>query len=133
NGWVALEEVANRLPGLVISDVNMPDMDGYMLTSRLKSEPRWRGIPVLLVTSMSDPLDVIRGLQSGADGFVVKPYADDYLRERVRDVLANRAGGKGQGDETVRASQARPADERDEIVFNGQRHLVSATRRQILS
>ncbi|MBK0394884.1 response regulator [Ramlibacter algicola] len=122
NGRLALEMLPAFRPDLVISDVNMPEVDGYELSRRMKALPDFHDVPVILVTTMSDPQDVIRGLECGADNFVLKPYDERYMLGRVRYVLANREmrrpddPGMGVG-----------------IFFNGQRHFITADRLQILN
>ncbi|HVT02071.1 MAG TPA: response regulator [Thermoanaerobaculia bacterium] len=122
NGRTALEMARQFCPAMIISDVVMPEMDGYELSRRIKADAALRDIPVILVTTMSDPRDVIRGLECGADNFVLKPYDADYLLARVRYVLVNR---------DVR----RPDDMGVgvEICFAGNRHFITADRLQILN
>ena len=79
NGRLALEAAQTRKPALVISDVMMPEMDGYELCRRVKTDPMLSDVPVILVTTMSDPQDVIRGLECRADNFILKPYDERYL------------------------------------------------------
>lgn len=121
NGRAALEAARASPPSLVISDVNMPEMNGYELTRAIKAEPGISETPVILVTTMSDPQEVIRGLECGADSFILKPYNDDFLVGRIQYVLINRQyrhlKGAGMGVE---------------IHFNGQRHYITADRMQIL-
>src|SRR6186713_2165942 len=76
---------------VVLSDIVMPGMDGYQLCKRLKSNPETAALPVMLLTSLSDPMDIIRGLECGADNFLTKPYDGTYLIGRVRRLLDNRA------------------------------------------
>ncbi len=122
NGREALE-VARRLrPALIISDVVMPEMDGYTLTRHIKSDAELRGTPVILVTTMSDPQDVIRGLECGADCFILKPYDEQHLVGRVHYILLNRE-----------FRQAHDSGMGVEIHFNGQRHYITADRLQILN
>lgn len=122
NGRLALEMAPQFRPALIISDVVMPEMDGYELARRIKGNADLRDIPVILVTTMSDPQDVIRGLECGADNFVLKPYDERYLLDRVRYVVINR-------------QMRRPEDAGMgvEIYFNGQRHFITADRLQILN
>jgi PAS domain S-box-containing protein len=122
NGRVALEMAPQFQPALIISDVVMPEMDGYELSRRIKEGKDLRDIPVILVTTMSDPQDVIRGLECGADNFVLKPYDERYLLDCVRYVVINR-------------QMRRPEDAGMgvEIYFNGQRHFITADRLQILN
>src|SRR5207249_2054907 len=64
--------------------------DGCEHCRHVKANPALRDIPLILLTSLSAPQDIIRGLECGADNFVVKPYDDDFLLARIRSVLANR-------------------------------------------
>ena len=122
NGRVALEMLPRFNPALIISDVNMPEMDGYELAASVKARADFVDIPVILVTTMSDPQDVIRGLECGADNFVLKPYDERYLLGRIRYVLVNR-------------EMRRPRDVGMgvEIYFNERRHFITADRLQILN
>ncbi len=91
NGESGLEQVKSGGIDVVLSDVVMPGMDGYELCKRLKGEPSTMYVPVMLLTSLSDPMDIIRGLECGADNFLTKPYDGAYLIGRVRRLLENRA------------------------------------------
>jgi PAS domain S-box-containing protein len=121
NGKEALAAIRRFTPVLVISDVVMPEMDGYALCEALKSRKRLKDVPVILLTSLSSAQDVIRGLQSGADNFVRKPYDQKYLLSRIEHILTNRELRKG---ERVQMGV--------EIYFGGQRHFISSERQQIL-
>jgi signal transduction histidine kinase len=122
NGLNAYNQARHARPTLVISDIVMPEMDGYQLCQQVKSDPLLRDIPVILVTTLSDPQDVIRGLECGADNFVVKPYDEKYLLSRIEFVLANYSMRQPDQD-----GSGVP------IHFNGQRHVINADRRQILN
>ena len=121
NGRLALEAAQRHKPALIISDVVMPEMDGYELCRRVKTEGLG-DVPVILVTTLSDPGDVIRGLECRADNFILKPYDEEYLLSRVQFVLMNRVMRQTeQGGLAV------------DIFFNGQRHTITADRLQILN
>ena len=90
NGEDALNAAIMKKPVLIISDIIMPKMDGYTLCSRVKTNPELKDVPVILLTSLSDPMDIIKGLQAGADNFITKPYEDQYLLSRIKYLLANR-------------------------------------------
>ena len=99
NAYDAYAAALERAPVLVISDIVMPGMDGYEFCSKLKSHPTLKEVPVILLTSLRDPLDIIKGLQSGADNFITKPYEEQYLLSRIHYLLANRdlrAGGSAE-------------------------------------
>jgi hypothetical protein len=122
NGRLALEMAPQFQPALIISDVVMPELDGYELSRRVKADPNLGDIPIILVTTLSDPNDVIRGLECRADNFILKPYDERYLLSRVQFVLVNR--------------EMRQADEAGmgvEIFFNGHKHFITADRLQILN
>jgi len=121
NGKEALKAALDKLPTLIISDIVMPEMDGYELCSNLKADSRTKEIPVILLTSLRDPLDIIKGLQAGADNFITKPYEDNYLLSRIQYLLANRNIQKSGGAEMVM-----------EIMFKGNRYSINSEKKQIL-
>ncbi|MBA3594935.1 MAG: response regulator [Polaromonas sp.] len=121
DGKSALEMASRLRPALIISDVNMPGMSGYELCRRVKSHPELSLTPIILVTSMSESEDVLLGLKSGADSFVIKPYSRTHLMARIAHALKPRP-------QTSPEENAPPIA----IEFNGHMHAVSATRRQIL-
>ena len=71
---------------IVLLDVMMPDMDGFEVCRRLKSNPATHHIPVVMVTALDQPSDRVRGLQAGADDFLTKPVSDVALIARVRSL-----------------------------------------------
>jgi two-component system, sensor histidine kinase and response regulator len=124
NGRKALDFIRTSHPTLIITDIVMPEMDGYELCRQVKADPALSDIPVILVTTLSDPYDVIRGLECRADNFIVKPFDNQYLMARIHFVLVNyemRKHEKLHGEMGI------------EINFNGQRHFITADRLQILN
>ena len=121
NGREALDALARFRPALVISDVQMPEMDGYEFCRRVHADPVLRDIPFILLTTLSSSQDIIRGLECGADNFVVKPYDNDFLLARIRTVLANRDLGTPVNGAAIPVS------------FAGERYEIAADRRQILN
>ncbi len=89
NGREGLERVQAAPPDLIISDVVMPELDGYAFCRAVKSAGRTRRLPFVLLTERNTPTDVIHGLQVGADNFITKPFEDEYLLERVRRIFQN--------------------------------------------
>src|ERR1700755_829730 len=71
---------------IVLLDVMMPDMDGFEVCRRLKSNPATHHIPVVMVTALDQPSDRVRGLEAGADDFLTKPVTDVALISRVRSL-----------------------------------------------
>ena len=122
DGPEALAAARRSKPALVVSDIEMPIMDGYELCRALKSDPQLRDVPVILLTALADVNDVFRGLEAGADCYLTKPYTADDMLASVAFMVANGP------------ASARPATEPPlEVLFHGARHLVTAGRRQILN
>src|SRR5690606_20498408 len=72
---------------LVLLDVMMPDMDGFEVCQRLKSNPRTQHVPVLMITALDQTSDRVRGLEVGADDFLTKPVDDVQLMARVKSLV----------------------------------------------
>ncbi len=90
DGEQALALVANSKVDLVLSDITMPGISGYDVCRRVKAELKRRDLPVILLSSLTDPMDIVHGLEAGADNYVTKPYEPEHLVARVRHVLENR-------------------------------------------
>lgn len=121
NGLLALQSARHARPDLIISDIMMPQMDGYQLCKEIKADSALRDIPVLLVTSLSSPQDVVKGLACGADSFIRKPYDEEYLISRIEYLRANHA-----------LRQQEQSQMGLEIYLGGQRHFITSERQQIL-
>ena len=117
NGREALTTLETQSAALVITDINMPEMDGYELCRRIKDQVSLKQLPVILLTSLSDPKDILRGLECGADNFVVKPYQDEFLVSRVQNVLANAELRRNAGGQNA-----------TEIFFAGQKYQLTSDR-----
>src|SRR5579884_1271031 len=86
NGFEALALCERGECDIVLLDVMMPDMDGFEVCRRLKSNPATHHIPVVMVTALDHPSDRVRGLEVGADDFLTKPVGDVALVSRVRSL-----------------------------------------------
>jgi hypothetical protein len=121
NGKSAYKAAVEYPPMLIISDVLMPEMDGYEFCEKVKNSKELKDIPIILLTSLQDSMDIIRGLQAGADNFITKPFDAKYLLSRINYLLANRElRYQGTSDLVL------------EIVFNGQKYAINSERKQIL-
>ncbi|MCW3781092.1 phosphate regulon transcriptional regulator PhoB [Defluviimonas salinarum] len=87
NGEEALLLVAEEAPDLIVLDWMLPNVSGIEVCRRLKSRPETRGVPIIMLSARSEEVDLVRGLETGADDYMVKPYSVVELMARVRTQL----------------------------------------------
>jgi two-component system, cell cycle sensor histidine kinase and response regulator CckA len=86
SGLEALDLAKENIPDLILLDVMMPDIDGFEVCQRLRSDNLLADIPILMVTGLDDPQSRLQGLEAGADDFITKPYNAIELRARIRTI-----------------------------------------------
>lgn len=121
DGAQALAHLRSHPADLVLSDIEMPVLDGHGLCRSIRADPALRSTAVILLTSHDDDFEVLAALESGADNFLMKPCASEHLIRRVRAVLEGRrlrADGHVQGGA--------------EILFRGRRFHIDSDRERIL-
>ncbi len=118
NGREALGMMGKARPDIVVSDIVMPEMDGYEMCTRIRSNHEFNGVGVILLTCLSEPQDVIRGLTVGADNFLPKPYESSRLLRMVKEMYEQRF---------VRGTDG------TKVHIQGKSFDVASTRGQILS
>jgi two-component system sensor histidine kinase/response regulator len=123
NGLEALEQIKIDRPALVLSDIIMPEMDGYELCRRIRSDSAIATIPVILVTQLFDPVDVIKGLEAGADNFIIKPFEPQHVNSRIHSVLQTLYRPDPDGRSGIGI----------EVSFANSDHTITAGRLQILT
>jgi two-component system cell cycle response regulator DivK len=87
NAAQALETLRNNKPDLILMDINMPDMDGYSLTAKIKDTPGLESIPIIALTANVMRGDRERSLEAGCDGYIQKPIDIDLLSEQIERFL----------------------------------------------
>ena len=87
NGADALTAVANKRPDLILMDIQLPVMDGYEATRRLKADPNTKSIPIIVVTSYALSGDEGKARAAGCDGYVTKPYSPRALVAKIKEYL----------------------------------------------
>ena len=87
SGFEALRVLPRGSFDLIVTDINMPDINGLELVSFVKSNDSYRDIPLIIVSTESSERDRDKGLELGADAYLVKPFEPDALRDLVREML----------------------------------------------
>ena len=87
SGEVALEAVAKQRPDLILMDIQLPGMDGYEVTRRIKADPALRSIPIIAVTSYALSGEEQKARAAGCDEYVPKPYSPRQLLAKIRQYL----------------------------------------------
>lgn len=88
DGVAALTLIAERPPDLVLLDIMLPRLDGWEVCRRIRANPAWQPMKVLLLTAKGRDVDVEKGLALGADGYVTKPFSTRELVQMVQGMLA---------------------------------------------
>ncbi len=88
DGVHGLEVLENSSPQVIITDINMPRMDGFGFIEGVRKNDKYRGIPILVLTTESDPTKKDRARQAGATGWIVKPFSPTKLIDAIRRVAA---------------------------------------------
>lgn len=117
NGSQALEKIKIERPTIVLTDIVMPEMDGYELCRAIKQNENFADIPVILVTQLFDPADLIKGLDAGANNIIIKPFEPKHVISRITSTLQSLAY-PDSGD----ASAAL------EVSLDGRTHLIPASQ-----
>ena len=91
SGNEALRLLKNTMPDLILTDINMPEMDGYTLTAKIKEDSAFSNVPVIAMTANVMRGDKERSLEAGCDGYIQKPIDIDLLPEQVERYLRKKA------------------------------------------
>ncbi len=113
------KKMGEMIPDLILLDILLPDENGYEILKKIRSAPMTRRIPVIMVTAKTTELDMIRGLDEGADDYIKKPFSVMELLTRVKVLLRRMDYDK---PEVLRVG---------DLVLDHERHLVYAGERQI--
>lgn len=121
NGKEALRLLAEQPVDVIVSDILMPGMSGYDFCRKVKTAPATASIPVILLSTLNEPMDIIRGLECGADNFLTKPYDPEHLMRRLRALL-----------ESKRIRTPGRLSFGIDVVFLGKKFTITAEKEQIV-
>lgn len=114
------EKLEEILPDLILLDIMLPDEDGYKIVRKLRSNPQTRRIPVIMITAKTSEMDMVKGLDDGADDYIRKPFSVMELLSRVRALL--RRSQEEVPEQLVVGS----------IMLDHERHIVLADNHNVL-
>ncbi len=115
--YAQLEDI---LPDLVLLDIMLPDEDGYTIVRKLRENPKTKKIPVMMITAKTGEMDMVKGLDDGADDYIRKPFSVMELLSRVRALLR-------------RVQEERPKQlQVGGILLDDEKHVVIAQERNII-
>jgi signal transduction histidine kinase len=121
NGREAIERISVNRPDLVVSDILMPEMDGFELCRRIRRTEEIKSIPIILLTNLSDPAEVLRSLEAGANYFISKPYDNKALISLVRQALLITGQSRTGGD-----------NNEVQVQYHGQSFSIGSNKDQII-
>ena len=101
NAEEALQTIDSQVPDLIISDIMMPQVNGYEFLSKLKEDPRYRSIPVVFLTARGMTSDRIQGYEAGCDAYLSKPFDPEELEAIVKNLLSKNQPKTGNGDSSA--------------------------------
>ncbi|MFN0053826.1 MAG: SpoIIE family protein phosphatase [Planctomycetales bacterium] len=122
DGAAAIEMARREKPAVIISDIEMPRVTGYEFCRAVKEDPALCDVPVILLSTLSEAVDIIKGLDAGADNYVTKPYDPNYLLARVESLLKSPIGNGDAGAGTELS-----------VTLAGQTYRVKSGRQQVLN
>ncbi len=122
DGEEGLQAARTNRPMLIVSDINMPLMNGYQLCHAIKYDEALWNVPVILLTVLSEPEDIMQAINSGADGYITKPFVEAILLERIRALRAMPILRK-------RAEERRS----EKVEYNGSPYTIIGSTQQALN
>jgi two-component system phosphate regulon response regulator PhoB len=133
SGEEALGFIQSQVPDLIVLDLMLPGIDGLEVTRSLKSNPRHKHIPIVMLTAKGEEADVVTGLELGGDDYVTKPFSPRVLAARVRAVLRRGAKDAPGEDDVLRIHDLVIHPGRREVLINGESVQLTYTEFGILT
>ncbi len=112
-GW---DLILEHIPDLIISDVMLPQMDGYSLTNKVKNDFRTSHVPVILLTAKGQIENQIEGTKAGADAYITKPFNQQLLEERIKSIIGNRDKMRRRFSNEITNTSQIPKNERKFLI-----------------
>jgi two-component system phosphate regulon response regulator PhoB len=133
SGEKALELARSERPDLIVLDLMLPGLDGLEVCKHLKSDRETANIPIVMLTAKGEEVDIVLGLEMGAEDYVTKPFSPRVLAARVRAVLRRRVKGVPEEDAPIKISGIEIHPGRHEVLLGGKPVRLTFSEYQILS
>ena len=132
-GEAAVELATEKIPDLIVLDLMLPGIDGMEVCRILKRDPRTMDIPIIMLTAKTEEIDVVTGLELGADDYVTKPFSPKVLIARIRTVFRrDQKPEKSGNEEIIEVHEMEINATRREVKINNERIDLTATEFDIL-
>jgi len=128
NGWAQL---AHRIPDVILLDWMLPDVSGLAFLQSLRNRAEFKNIPVIMLTARAEETDKVRGLESGADDFITKPFSPKELIARIKAVVRRSTGSDTQGQ--LSADRLRILPEQHLLSCDDQSFTIGPTEYRLLT
>lgn len=132
SGEEGLREIQSRLPDLVVLDLMLPGMDGLEVCKQIKTNPKTHSIPIIMATAKSEEVDIVTGLELGAEDYITKPFSPRVLIARVRAVLRRNSREPTNDSSSIVIHDLVIHPGRHEVVVNGQPVALTFTEFKVL-
>ena len=114
NGEEGVQLARKEMPDIILSDVMMPVMNGFECTRILKEDVKTCHIPIIMLTALVGDMDVVKGIELGADDYILKPFNPEILRSKVKRLIQNRIDLKQMYMKLMMATNTKESNEQDE-------------------
>lgn len=132
-GERALTQLKNGRPDLILLDLMLPEVSGMEVCRRIRQSDEQRDIPIVMVTARGEEVDIIAGLESGADDYITKPFSPKVLLARIRAVLRRQARDEAADDTELVRGTLRIHAGRHEVFVGSERVDLTKTEFRVLS
>ncbi len=132
SGEEALKLVQTETPDMILLDLMLPGIDGLSICRKLKEDPKYREIPIIMVTAKGDEVDIVTGLEIGADDYITKPFSTRVLLARVKTLFRRMNQPVPNDSEVIEIESIRIDPERFEVFVAGTSVKLTQTEFRIL-
>jgi two-component system phosphate regulon response regulator PhoB len=132
SGEVAVNSAASKTPDLVVLDLMLTGLDGLEVCKLIRSDPKTRHVPVVMLTAKGEEADIVTGLELGADDYITKPFSPRVLVARIRAVLRRRTTEPTDDSSIIRVRDLAIHPGRNEVLLKGKRVELTFTEFRVL-